>query len=96
MRNQFFFQVRHHWRAVREQNYGRDQKKKMSYYDLPDDREIRSELLEPESMSRGYRGFNPLPPIHHSPPSSPTHQRVHVYIDVKVSASPRVSLEHNC
>ena len=56
---------------MREQNYGRDQKKKMSYYDLPDDREIRSELLEPESMSRGYRGFNPLPPIHHSPPSSP-------------------------
>ena len=66
-----FFQVRHHWRAVREQNYGRDQKKKMSYYDLPDDREIRSELLEPESMSRGFRGFNSLPPIHHSPPPSP-------------------------
>ena len=56
---------------MREQNYGRDQKKKMSYYDLPDDREIRSELLEPESMSRGFRGFNSLPPIHHSPPPSP-------------------------
>jgi len=63
--------VRHHWRAVREQNYGRDQKKKMSYYDLPDDREIRSELLDPEPMSRGFRGFNPLPPMQQSPPSSP-------------------------
>ena len=36
--------MRYHWRAVREQNYGKgSDKKRMNYYDLPDGRQIRSE-----------------------------------------------------
>ena len=42
--NYFLFQVRHHWRAVREQNYvkGSDNKR-MNYYNLPDGRQISSQ-----------------------------------------------------
>merc|ERR1719228_1579873 len=32
--------VRHHWKAMREQNYGKD-KKGQNYFRLPDDREIQ-------------------------------------------------------
>ena len=59
---------------MREQNYGKDQKKK-HYYDLPDDREIPHLASELCHEPLRHRGFAPLPPAYHSPPLSPLRSR---------------------
>ena len=69
--------MRHHWRAVREQNYGKgSDKKSMKYYDLPDGREIRSEWTgsreERAYKSRLEASQDGAPPPALSPPSSPS------------------------